>query len=207
MQADHKASVSPEFVTQLDYFCFNDSSFFVLSDQATLIGVSDTDKTKIIKQNITNPSAPTVTYTASDDQIMTLAVDEAKNRLLAGSNTSAKGLIVQYDLSTGEPVKSYDQIGFAYPMSSIRLDNLYFFGSDEASQFIVIDADSQQMVHQPVSTAIKYIFSMVVCNMTQGLAPEKVMIYVVGEIRDYSDDKTDVFDITDLVKQYDPAHK
>ena len=192
----------PDRTSQLEYFCDINSNFCVLADQATIIGVRDTNQNTIVKENLTDQSALVVTYTANIGFVYTLAVDEPKNMLFAGSSNDFNGQVVQYDLSTGRALKNYCQVAIGAILSITRLDKLCLLGGCGTSKFAVIDATTRQIAHEPVTTAIREIFSMTVCNLQRAQKNSKVLLLVAGESQNYSNGRTDVIDITGLVNEH-----
>ena len=191
----------PDRTMQLNLYCVSDSNNCILWDQATVVGVISTDCNTIAKQNITDHSVPVVTYTANIGQVYTLAVDEASNLLFAGNYNHGRGQVVQYDLSTGQAIKNYGQVGIGSVLSSARVDNLWLFGGF-TFKITAIDSVSRRVVHTPVATAIGDILSMTVCNAQNDRQDSKVLLYIFGEFLNYSDGRTDVFDISGLVDKF-----
>ena len=173
----------------------------MLSDQATIVGISSTDRKTIIKKSIIDRSVPVVTYAYNFDYVYTLAVDEPSNVLFAGSYNQGSSQVVQYDLSTGQVLKNYGQVGICRVLSSARVGNLWLFGGF-TSKITVIDSAKRRVVHEPVTTAISRIFSMTVCSLQNGKRNSKTLLFVVGRYPDYSDAKTDVLDISGLVNAF-----
>ena len=191
----------PDRTTELEYFCLFVSSYCVLSDQATIVGVSFNERTTIIKENITDHSVPVVAYTANIGEVFTLAVDEASNVLLAGSKNSGHGQVVQYDLSTGQAIKNYGQVGIGNVLSSTRVENLWLFGGCEF-KITAIDSVRRRVVHTPVATAFRYIYSMTVYNLKNAKQKSQVLLLVDGNRPNYSKSRFFVFDISRLVNKY-----
>ena len=141
------AQLVPDCTTQMDYFVLSDSSFCVLSDQSTVIGVDKANRNTIIKHSITDLSEQTVIYIANMGGVFTLAVDERQNVLYAGgSNYYSDGQVVQYDLSSGQVVKDFGPVGIRIIWSSLNVNNLWFFGAHGSSRFVVIDSVSRQVL-------------------------------------------------------------
>ena len=191
--------ISPDCVTQLNYLSFGDSSFFVLSNQATIIAVSKADYKTIIKENITDHSEPVVTYTANTGRVYTLAADEANNMLFAGSSNFDDGQVVQYDLANGQAIKNYFNVGIDCVLSNFRMKNIWIWGGRGLSKFVVIDSMTRQLVGEPVTTAINNICSLKVCKVFKNKQNQKVILIIVGKFSNYSNKRTDLFDITQLL--------
>ena len=195
------AQLAPDCATQMEYFVETDSAFCVLSDQSTVVGVSYADRNIIIKHSITDLSQPMVTYSANMGGVCTLRVDERQNVFFAGG-FNFDGKVVQYDLSTGQVVKAFDHVRVGAIWSSIRVDNLWIFGGIGESKFAVIDSVSRQVLGEPVESAILRIFSMTIWKIQGENNHSQALLLTVGYDPNYSENKTDVFDITALVDKH-----
>lgn len=201
MKAFDKAILIPEFRTKLSYYCRTDLNFCVLANQETIIGVSSIDKTKIIKECITDSSAPITTYSSNKATVNTIIADEQNSILLAGCFDTYEGQIIQYDLYSGQVTKNYGLDNIRSAISNVNLGNLIFFGGYGTEKFIVIDSATRQVVHEPVKTAKSPIYSMTIYK-TRKKQANKVLLFIHGMYSSYSKEKTDIFDITKLVKKY-----
>ena len=185
----------------MQYFVFTDSSFSVLLDQNTVIGVCKAHQNTIIKQSIADFLDEAVTYTTKMRQIFTVAVGEHQNVLfVAGSGSS--GQLVQFELSTGRAIKIFGLVGKGTLKSSINANNLWFFGGHGLSEFAVIDLVSRQVLGNPVRSAVTSIFSMTVCKKLGRNDLSQVLLLTVGAFANYSENQTDMFDITALVNRH-----
>ena len=197
------AQLAPDCATQMNYYVSTESGFCVLSDQRTVIGVSKIDHNTIIKQSITDLSEQMVTYNANSGWVYTLGVDESQNILLpSGCGCNYTGQVVQYDLSTGQVVKAFDQVGINSPCSSIKAGNIWFFGGYDSSKFAVINSVLRQVLCKPVESAILSLHSMTVCRIQEESNLSRVLLFTFGMYQNYSENNSDVFDITSLVNKY-----
>ena len=194
---------APDCVTQLEYYCVCDSSWHVFSDQATIVGVSLTNCSTIIRQNIIDHSLPLTIYAANQGKVYTIAVDEPNNTLFAGGENNEKtGQVVQYDLGTGQSIKTYFGVGIGSIESSTRAGNLLLFGGFESYKVAIIDSVNRRIVHESINTAIRNIFSMTIFTLFESNNQFQILLLCVGEIQMYSNGRTDLFDITELIKKY-----
>ena len=203
MRNQNLTQLVPGCVSLLEYFSFSDPSFCVLSDQATLVGVNEADWNTVTKQSIIDRSAPIVVYTANIGHVYTVAVDEPNNILFAGSSNLGGGQVIQYDLSTGQAVKNYAHVGIGRILSSAsaKAGSLWLFGSRGSSRFTVIDPISRRIVHSPVITAIRNIYSMTIGTVYNSDSEDTVLLFIAGDDSEYANDRSDVFDITELTKR------
>ena len=198
MQSQQAAEAVPDCASRLGYYYYLDTSFLVMSDQHTLIGVSSVDCKTIFKENVLDKSAPITLYSAGTVYVNTLAIDEPNNVLFAGSSNFGGGQVVQYDLESGRVLRNYGDVKIGRVMSSCTIKNLWVFGSYRAFKLIVIDSINRKVVHEPVATAVYNIFSMTVRNVNSGESSPKVLLFVAGTDSTYSGNCTDVLDITGL---------
>ena len=194
--------IEPDAVSQLEYKCLNDSSFRVLSDEATVVGVQLSDSKVVAKEHIVNTSRPVVFYSAGKSMVWTLAVDQHADTLLVGENSNQQGRVVQYKLDTGDVVHDYGSLGIGLVMSSTRLGNLCFFGGYDSSSVAVVDTLTHQVVQRPVKTAVGIINSLAVCTVNPNEPDATTVLAVAGRKIDYSADRTDLFDVTQLVTNH-----
>lgn len=199
MHTQHMSEPVTECASQSAYESENDSDFFVLSDEATIIGICKSNCSIVLKQNITDPGQPTITYAAKKSNVTIIAVHEANNALFAGSTKYFEGQLVQFDLTSGQITKQYGDIGISSLKSCTVFNNLCFFGGYNSYKFTVVDLATRQIVHRPVTSATEMINSMTVCKFFNQEAEQKVLLFISGEDSDYSSNRSDVFDITDLV--------
>ena len=193
----------PDCTTQLEYYVMSDSAFCVLSDQSTVIGVSIADNNTIIKQSITGSSESIVTYTTEMERVYTLGVDERQIVLFAGgSDRYFNGQVVQYDLSSGQVIKSFGRLEIGSVMSSIKVNNLWFFGGFRSFKFAVIDSVSRLVLGEPVNSALLMIYSMATYKIQQSDNCPQKLLFTFGSNAFYSEYQTDVFDITALVTRH-----
>ena len=200
VRAEHMAVVAPERVTRFDYLCIFDLSFCVLADQVSVVGVGLADKSTILRENILDASALVVTYSANRDEALTVAPHEKLDSLFAGSCNRERGQVVQYRLSTGQVIKNFGPVGIGLVVSSIRFGNLIMFGG-ESHKFAAIDSVKRQVAGQPVTSAVQSVYSMAICETAKGHDEKRILLFVCGLGANYSNDRTDVFDITGLVER------
>ena len=203
VEAPHMTQLVPECATQMEYFVTTNSKFCVLSNQSTIIGVSNAYPNMIIKHSITDLSEPVVTFNFITGRVYTLGVNEHQNVLFAGgSGCDSDGQVMQYDLSTGQVVKAIGKGGIGSVQSSISVGNLWFFGGYGSFKLVVVDSVSRQVLGKPVRSAIWTIYSIAVFKIQEMSHSSKVLILTVGLLPNYSKNQTDVFDITALVNKH-----
>ena len=95
-------------------------------------------------------------------------------------------------------VHDYGDLGIGSVLSSARLGNLCFFGGWKSLSFAVVDTLTQQVVQTPVKTAVYAIDSLAVSIVDPNTPDAKAVLAVAGRTIDYSADRTDMFDVTQL---------
>ena len=165
-----------------------------------MVGVQLNDIKVVAKEHIVDKSRSVVTYNAGKNPVWTLLVDQDANVLLAGEpGKNNNDCVVQYRLDTGEVTRKYGSLGIEIVLSSTRLGNLCFFGGYNLSSFAVINILTQQVVLSPVKTAVAIINSLAVCIVNPNTPDAKAVLAMAGEEIDYSANRTDMFDVTQLV--------
>lgn len=165
------------------------------------MGVLYNNDKNIGKENIPEASRPVITYNGGISTIYTIAVHENFNFLLAGEDSLDQGRLLQYRLDTGALVRDYGSLGISCVFSSARLGRLCFFGGYNSQSFAVVDVVEQKVVYGPVRSAITTIFSLAVCKTSHDNSGAKTVLAVAGENINYSNDRTDLFDVTGLVSK------
>ena len=175
----------------------------MLRDETTVIGVPLGDTKTVTKEHITDESQALFSYNQTISTVKTLAVDECAKMLLAGEEGfNGSGRVVQYRLDSGEVVSHYNRLGIGCVLSSARLGNLYFFGGNGTSSFTVVDALTRKVVHGPVKTAVKNICSLTAWTGKSGSPDVRAGLLAAGGKIDYSDDRADMFDVTELLVRH-----
>lgn len=198
MKVNDETEPVPDSFSRMAFFCLSESSFCLLSDDATILGFNYKEPSTIIKETISDLSQPIISYIANVNSVYSIEVDESNNMLFAGCDNDNFGQVVQFDLATGQVIKNYCQIDTSCIMSNIRLGSLLIFGGYDSSHIIVIDPVNRKILSDRVSTAVSFIHSIAFCTIDA--SDPKVLLFVVGKLYNYSQGKTDIFDITALLK-------
>ena len=103
----------------------------MLSDDLTIIGVKYDKDNKydckiIIKKKINDKTNSIMTYNGNTNRVNTLLVNQNKDYFMAGDYDN----VVKYNLTNGKVIKKFNNIGVRQVFSSIRLNNLCFFGGN-----------------------------------------------------------------------------
>ena len=175
----------------------------MLSDQKTVLGVHFKIRNVIFKENIADKHAPLVTYDSSNYRVYSLVVREDNNCFFVGgkAHKQRRGNILQYDLDTGRLLRDFRLVDLQSIMSNCRYHELCFFGTFD-HDLIVLDSIKRLQVHQPLRTAIKHIDGLELGVVGLGDTGSKTLLFVSGRKRDYSRGKTDVFDVTELIRKH-----
>jgi hypothetical protein len=94
-------------------------------------------------------------------------------------------------------VKDYENIGIGEILSVEQIGNLLVFGG-YLNALIAIDSVNQKVLKGKVDTAIRYIHSLQVCELPN----QEMYLSVNGKDPSYSNDKSDLYDVTDLGKTF-----
>jgi hypothetical protein len=210
-EAENNASLSTDIFSQQKYSLFLTSSFEVLSDQKTIIGVlcNSYNLNIIQRENIENHNESLkIQYKANNSDVNALIVDESRDTLLAGEGNKGQGKVVQYNLSSGEMIKDYGPIGIGKVLCGARMNNFVFFGG-VSGNLRIIDTISKELIMEPIETCIGDVYDLEVC-LIDDEEDAKVLISVDGrdqEKDDVNQEKTDCFDITNLVPLTEPSQE
>ena len=206
LTAQHQATVNPTSASKLYYMVEHLSSFDVLPDAETVIGVNGQLLRYLQAENFTSKRAnrklsnikdlriSTVTYNAQNDLL--LAADTAGN--MTAFRVSLRKLSAtrsKLDLGpTSKAHKYHAQLPQQSVYASHSLGDLIVLAGDGV---VVISASSGQLVARLARTAVLEIKSVQLCLM-----PDKVVLAIGGCSSDYSGCETDAFDVTELVRRF-----
>lgn len=201
-QAEDDSLLSTSISSQKKYSTYLPSSFTVLSDQETVVGVlCNSNNLNILnKENLIDPDSPIITYNGNTHNVNAVVVDESSDILMAGEANKGQGKVVQYKLSNGEILHNYESLEIGKVLCGTRFCNLYFFGGISGN-FRIIDANLKSTILDPVETCIGDIYDLEVCPV-EGDDP-KLFVTVDGRDQNNEEEtgnKTDCFDVTNLVE-------
>jgi hypothetical protein len=167
----------------------------ILPDEKTIIGVIYKGNHNVMgSEDITNLSA-VFTFGSGGNYIRTILPSKDFKSIFVGDDG---GNLRQYDLKKSlnkwTHVKNHGNIGINNIYSSTCFGNLAIFGGGN-SHVRVLDMEKKQMFVKPFKTAITYLDSLQMCQVSDS----KVLLTVVGSSLNYSNSESDVFDITKLL--------
>jgi hypothetical protein len=199
MKTEDKGSVKYVHQSQKNYYVCYENMFIVLPDGKTIFGEEYGNSSMLISEDISkNESDACIEVDKRGKTICTLFYDEVSESLFAGGWDEKLG---QYkkskDSQSWTMVKDYGNMGIGWIYSVAQIGNLLIFGGNH-TKLIAIDGVNQRQLEGGVDTAIGLVFSLQVCE----LPDEEMYLSVNGENISYSDDKTDLFDATDLARTF-----
>ena len=198
LNAKDGRTVNFEFVSRINYFVCYETSFQVLPNQNTVIGVDNQNRKRLLMEDISNvnPHYLPVTIGFLMNEINTILVNKQHSVLLVGDSG---GKVVQYKFNLQSKVwtlqKNFGDLGIGMITSSARLDKLAVFGGDNCVR--MVDMEQLTVVERPTKTAIQSVHSVKMCAVS-GM---KVYLTVAGVKPDYADSKTDLFNVSGLFKK------
>ena len=172
-----------------------EKQFVVLDDAKHVIGVDGSDLTKLIIENPQNQKADKFGWSDSFfNFIASLLYDELTGFLYSGDTHSK---LLQYKIDTAsktcQRLKDYGDLRIGKIYSCHRFLDFVFFGGSR-SKIRVLDLSTGELLPGCLETAIEYIFSLHVCVKSH----DEIYLAVSGSRPDYSEDKTDLFDVRGL---------
>jgi hypothetical protein len=162
----------------------------ILDNGYIFIGVSDDNKKQIIFEDITNKKPPEI-IAQHEDYILSLLANEALNIFWAGDR---KSNIFEYVLGPGNGWKvqaKYSDLGIGQVWCLSLFGNLLFAGGNKFKVCVINTAD-KRVLPQRINTAIIYIESLQICQVS----PSEIYLTVIGSGQYYSSKKSDLFDIS-----------
>ena len=197
MNHNEDTPIEPIYTSTSEFGVMYENQFVVLDDGKHVIGVDASDGGKLIFENIETGKADkfgwrdfgvnfiTNMFYAQDTESFYIGdlYDDLYKYKLDKTNKSCK------------KVKAYGNIGIGRIISSHRFMNFVFFGGSN-NKIKVLDLSRDKLLPGHLEAAIGCIYSLKVCVKSQ----DEIYLTVSGQYPNYSDDKTDLFEVTDLLK-------
>ena len=201
MNHNKDTPIEPIYTSTSKFGVNFENQFIALDDGKHVIGVDPSDASKLIIENIETGKADKFGWRNSSDYIITTLVYDEDTGSFYSGDTNGRLFKCKLDKTskTFERVKDFGDLGIGYIISSYRFKHFVFFGGI-LNRIIVLDLSTGELLPRHLETAIGCICSLQVCVMNHN----KIYLAVSGTSYNYSGDKTDLFDVTDLL-QVDPV--
>ena len=168
----------------------------MLDDAKHVIGVDARDGSKMILENIENGSIFEFQGNFTTGYFITIPFyDEETGFLYCGEiEGELQKLKFDNEKKTCKLVKNYGDLEIGRNTSYYRfLDNVFFGGNE--GKIKVLDLSTAEFFPDYLYTSIGWIISLQICRKSL----DKIYLTVTGSEYDYSDDKTDLFDVSGLL--------
>lgn len=179
------------------YHSWYEQGFAYHPDLQIILGSRSVKKANLLVfENMAKPEQRNcmVQFGETERNILTFLVCESLCTLLVSYSNK---VVIQYDLSDGKSFtkiqKRYTDIGNFY--SCTRIGRFAIFGG-ASGKLVVIDISKRETVGRPKTTALKSIWSLRSLTISEDL----VYLMASGTSPDYDGVKTDVFDVSRLLK-------
>ena len=172
----------------------------VSPDQKTVFGIQHQNNPRVIqKENIVDRQCPIVSFTGPEFCAFSVQMFPEIDCFVAVEDNDSRGKVTQICLSSGKVIKEYTNLGIGKIFTAKRIKNLCFLGGNN---FLirVIDVFSRSLILGPFKTSIGDILSIQICPVTT--ESHKIFLGITGRFLDFSNDKTDLFEITKFVEKY-----
>lgn len=199
-KAKNNTAVEGEFITETTFWCEYDDHFAVLSNERSIVGVQYKYGGKnniILKEDILNDNpdyGPQIFALLNLHNVYTILADEETGSLLAGDSI---GNLVQYDLEDGFELKYYIFLGIGSITAVRCLGKIAILGGQYNCTFIDLQK-RECIMEKSIKTAVEGIYSVELYQMINKFNENKIYLLVSGGKPDYSQKKTDIFDVTDV---------
>ena len=198
MNHNQATAIKPIKSSSTEFGVMFENNFVVLDDAKHFIGIYSNDAKKLILENVENGSTVKfIGYKRYTNFITTLVFDEKTGSLYNGNSN---GNLIQHKVDTAnqicKEVKNYGDLGIGKMTSSHRFMDFVFFGGNQG-KIKVLDLSTGKLLSGHLETSIRKIYSIQVCKKS----PKEIYLAVSGWDSDYTDDKTDLFDITDFLSK------
>ena len=196
MNHNQETSIEPINTSSNKFGVMYENQLVVLDDAKHVIGLDASDAGKIIIENIMNQKAYKIGWNDSSYYyISNLFYDEDTGSLYIGDRYNHLFKYkVEKTSNTCKRVKDYGDFGMGEISSSYRFKHFVFFGGN-ACKIRVLDLSTGEFLAGHLETLLRLVYSFQVCVKSQ----DEIYLAVSGQDPDYSEDKTDLFDLTDLL--------
>ena len=188
-------TIMPQYQTNQKYF-FNyvyKNTLIVLPETNTLVLVDPKKNKSLVLDDFTLKNH--TSFGNHTGTISNLLYDQTTQTLFAGDS---KGHVIQYEKSPEDEsfvlAKDYGDVGVGVVLSSTRVGEFALF-TGSRGKVMAIDIKNRWRVKRSINTAFGDIMSLDVCRMPN----LKMLLSVSGRKADYSEDKSDFFDLTGLL--------
>ena len=197
MEHYQETPVEPIKSSTSEFGVENQNHFVVLDDSKHIIGLDADDLTKMILEDVDKGSKVEFGLsTSTHDLITSLLYDEDAGSLYIGNGD---GHLRKYKLDIAnqicKEVKDFGKLGIRAITSSHRFLHFVFFGGSDG-KIRVLDLLRGKLLRECFMTSIKSIISLQVSVESA----QKIYLAVSGNKPNYSNDKTDLFDLSDFLK-------
>ena len=193
---NQESTIEPINVSSSKFGVLIENQIVVLDDAKHVIGVDSSHGRNLIIENIKNRKADKFRWRGDQlNNITTLVYDEDTGFLYTGDNFSN---LFKYKLDktskTCERVKHFKDPRIGQIFSSHRFLRFVFFGGNWG-RISVLDLSTGKLLPGHLETSMEWIYSLQVCVKSK----DEIYLAVSGKYPEYCEDKTDLFDLTDLL--------
>jgi hypothetical protein len=200
MEGSPGSSVTHVHESQKLYYVGCGNQFLVFPDGKTIIGVEDQDSYKLFMEDITrNDNTAYRQIAEHENTIFTVLYNPVSKTLIGGDKD---GRVVQYEeganKETWTMVKDYGDLGIGWIISMDQIGDILIFGGYESYSIKALDIGNKKLLPGTLKTATRNVFCLRFCELPE----KKVFLSVCGEYPNYSNEKTDIYDATELARRF-----
>jgi len=175
-----------------------ENHFDALLDEQMLLGV-DKSYMSLIMEDMTGNGRTLTNFADHNSTINTIKYIDQIGIIIAGDDD---GKIIQYSYSSHPEssvkfMKDYGDLGIGSICACETYQYLVICGGFNTYSLKVIDCTKMIIYNDEYTTAIQSIYSLLVFEAS----PTEILLSINGEGSDYSENKTDIIDITKRFKE------
>lgn len=201
MEAENGDMIYAEHQSRLHYYSYCERSYWVLSDERTIIGVEKGNGEKVfVMEDLTNkdPYYKPFKMEFHNNDIDCILVNEKAKTILVGDRL---GRLNQYSFDINKNIieiqREYGLLDIGYIYSGVFIGKLAILGGNKTYSLRVVDTQKRMVFGSPLETAMFGLQSLQLCQVSD----KKVYLAVCGVNPDYAT-SSDIFDVTELLKYH-----
>ena len=198
LEANGDSTVVPRHQSRAHYFVDYENNYAILPDENSILGVSHRDRSVLLLENLTG-HLPLAKVAEHSSKITTVIPNSTCSMILVGDKA---GTLVLYSFLAGcsefKVIRDFGSAGVGSVTASCRIGHLVALGGKNGmARFF--DFQNKSFVSSWLKTAVQWVYSLRFIATTES----RLVLCMAGKDRNYSNFGTDMFDVTQMVREFE----